>query len=137
MRDPWQLGDGGVDAPDLVTNSAGTLLIPVPICGLLRALPTLQGVLRGWDMGQESSLHALPVVECPGCRTKMQVVGTEPAPNDQHSVHPTSPVTFWFFERIEFQFANNATMASIVAKNNHRTKAQIPEIATSTAAQWF
>ena len=60
-----------------------------------------------------------------------------PAPNDQHSVHPTSPVTFWFFERIEFQFANNATMASIVAKNNHWTKAQIPEIATSTAAQWF
>ena len=37
-------------------------------------------------MGQESSLHALPVVECPGCRTNMQVVGTEPAPNDQHSV---------------------------------------------------
>ena len=37
-------------------------------------------------MGQESSLHALPVVECPGCRTNMHVVGTEPAPNDQHSV---------------------------------------------------
>jgi hypothetical protein len=27
-----QLGDVGGDAPDLVTNSAGTLLIPVPIC---------------------------------------------------------------------------------------------------------
>ena len=47
-------------------------------------LLTLQAALRG--VGQESSLHALPVVECPGCRTKMQVVGTEPAPNDQHSV---------------------------------------------------
>jgi DNA-directed RNA polymerase subunit RPC12/RpoP len=49
-------------------------------------LLTLQGGIAGVDMGQESSLHALPVVECPGCRTKMQVVGTEPAPNDQHSV---------------------------------------------------
>ena len=59
--------------------------------GLLKStslmLLTLQGALRGVGyMGQESSLHALPVVECPGCRTKMQVVGTEPAPNDQHSV---------------------------------------------------
>jgi hypothetical protein len=44
------------------------------------------GHCGGWDMGQEHSLHALPVVECPGCRTEMQVVGTEPAPNDQHSV---------------------------------------------------
>ena len=57
--------------------------------GLLSAtslmLLTLQGGIGG-DMGQESSLHALPVVECPGCRTKMQVVGTDHAPNDQHSV---------------------------------------------------
>jgi hypothetical protein len=44
------------------------------------------GHCGGWDMGQEHSLHALPVVECPGCRTEMQVVGTEPAPNDRHSV---------------------------------------------------
>ena len=43
------------------------------------------GRCGGSDIGQESSLHALPVVECPGCRTKMQVVGTEPAPNE-HSV---------------------------------------------------
>ena len=42
-----------------------------------------------------------------------------------------SPVTFWFFERIEFQFANNATMASIIAESNQETKVQIPEIATS------
>jgi hypothetical protein len=49
----------------------------------------------------------------------------------------SSPVTFWFFERIEFQFANNATMASIVAESNQKTKAQIPEIATSTSAQWL
>ena len=48
-----------------------------------------------------------------------------------------SPVTFWFFERIEFQFANNATMASIIAESNQKTKAQIPEIATSTSAQWL
>jgi hypothetical protein len=44
-------------------------------------------------------------------------------------------VTFWFFERIEFQFANNATMASIIAESNQKTKAQIPEIATSRPLQ--
>ena len=30
-QQPRQLGDVRADAPDLVTNSAGTLLIPVPI----------------------------------------------------------------------------------------------------------
>jgi hypothetical protein len=67
-----------------------------------------------------------------------------PKPDTITSGHPRraplthrAPVTFWFFERIEFQFANNATMASIIAESNQKTKAQIPEIATSTAAQWF
>jgi hypothetical protein len=43
-------------------------------------------------------------------------------------IRPTtsSPVTFWLFERIEFQFANNATMASIIAESDQKTKAQIP-----------
>ena len=45
-------------------------------------LLTLQGVAGGRIWVRSLSLHALPVVECPGCRTKMQVVGTEPAPND-------------------------------------------------------
>jgi hypothetical protein len=34
-----QLGDVGVDVPDLVTNSAGTLLIPVPI-----SPPKMEGI---------------------------------------------------------------------------------------------
>ena len=45
-----QLGDVGGDAPDLVTNSAGTLLIPVPI-----SPPKMDGIEQFVRWGRRGS----------------------------------------------------------------------------------